>query len=120
MVIFIFYFLDWTYPFWVNLAQKFKIVSLSSNLAPTLFRKYKIRWRCSFFLFQTFFLLALSKKCIWRFVINSQQFNRRGLKPVVSSCFFRSQQFFCQELLPRFGFPGYQPWSAIIKFSLKL
>ena len=55
MVIFIFYFLDWTYPFWVNLAQKFKIVSLSSNLAPTLFRKYKVRWRCSFFLFQTFF-----------------------------------------------------------------
>ena len=36
MVIFNFSIFDWKYPFWVNLVQKFKIVSLSGNLVPRL------------------------------------------------------------------------------------
>ena len=50
MVIFIFYFLDWKYPSWVNLFHKFKIVSLSWNILPRLFWICKIRWWCSLFL----------------------------------------------------------------------
>ena len=46
-----FIFLDQKYAFWVNLIQKFKIVSLSWNLLPRLFRMCKIQWRCSLFLF---------------------------------------------------------------------
>ena len=37
-----YFFLDYKYPFWVNLAEKFKIVSLSCNLMPTLFGISKI------------------------------------------------------------------------------
>ena len=39
--------------FWANLAQKFKILCLWSNLEPRIIRLCKIRWWCSPFLFQT-------------------------------------------------------------------
>ena len=32
-----FHFLNWKYPFWINLVQKFKIISLSWHLIPRLF-----------------------------------------------------------------------------------
>ena len=41
MVIFIFYFLGWKYPFWVKMVQKLKIISLSRNIAE-LFQICKI------------------------------------------------------------------------------
>ena len=44
---------EWKYPFWVNLIQKPKIVSLSWNLVLRLIQICKIPWRCSFFLFST-------------------------------------------------------------------
>ena len=34
--------LDWKYPFWANLVQKIKIVSLSWNLVPKLIRIWRI------------------------------------------------------------------------------
>ena len=45
--------LDWKYPFWVNLIQKMKIVSLSWNLVPILIQICIIQWWCSLFLFST-------------------------------------------------------------------
>ena len=41
------------YPFWVNLVQKVKIISLSWNLVPTLIRICRIQWCCWLFHFQT-------------------------------------------------------------------
>ena len=42
---------DRKYPFWTNLVQKVKIISLSWNLVPTLIRICWIQWRCSLFSF---------------------------------------------------------------------
>ena len=50
---------------WANLVQKFKIVSLSWNLAPRLIQVCRIQWWCSLFLFQngnTLFGQIWSKK----------------------------------------------------------
>ena len=38
------FFFDWKYPFWANLVQKIKIISLSLNLVPTLIRICRIQW----------------------------------------------------------------------------
>ena len=43
--------LDRKYPFWANLAQKIKIVSLSWNLVFRPIRICRIHWRCSLCLF---------------------------------------------------------------------
>ena len=51
MALFTFSALDRKYPFWANLVQKIKIVSLSLNLVPKLIRICRIQWCCSFFLF---------------------------------------------------------------------
>ena len=42
---------DRKHPFWANLVQKVKIVSLSWNLVPRLIRICRIQWCCSVFLF---------------------------------------------------------------------
>ena len=39
--------------YWANLVQKFKIVSLSCNLAPRLIQICRSHWSCSLFLFST-------------------------------------------------------------------
>ena len=44
---------NWKYLFWVNLVQKFKIISLSWNFVPRLIRICRILWWCSHFLFST-------------------------------------------------------------------
>ena len=49
MTLFTFSILEWKHPFWANLVQKIKIVSLSWNLVPTLIRISRIQWWCSFF-----------------------------------------------------------------------
>ena len=49
MVIFTFSVFDWKYPFWANLVQKIKVISLSWNLVPTLIRICRIEWWCSLF-----------------------------------------------------------------------
>ena len=41
--------LDGKHPFWANLPQKIKIVSLSWNLVPRLIQICKIQWWCFFF-----------------------------------------------------------------------
>ena len=53
MVIFTFSVFDRKYPFWANLVQKVKIISLSWNLVPRLIRICRIQWWCSLFLFLT-------------------------------------------------------------------
>ena len=45
--------LDQKHPFWANLAQKIKIVSLSWNFVPKPIRICRIHWWCSLFLFST-------------------------------------------------------------------
>ena len=65
MVMFIFLVFAWKYPFWANLVQKIKIVTLSLNLVPTLIRTCRIQWWCSFFWFlsgNTLFGQIWSKK----------------------------------------------------------
>ena len=42
---------EWKYPFWPNLGQKIKTISLSWNLVPTLIRISRIRRWCLLFLF---------------------------------------------------------------------
>ena len=59
-------FLDLKHPSCANLVQEFKIVSLSWNLVPGLFRICKIPWWCSFFCFRPFFAI-LPKKSFWHF-----------------------------------------------------
>ena len=46
-----FFCLDWKQPFWANVVQKIKIVSLSRNLVPKLIRICRIQWWYSLFLF---------------------------------------------------------------------
>ena len=56
---------DKKYPFWVNLVQKLKIVSLRWNMGPRLIHIWRIQWWCSLFLFSTastFFGQIWSKK----------------------------------------------------------
>ena len=47
MVVFTFLVFDQKCPFWVNLVQKVRIISLSWNLVPTLIRISRIQWWCS-------------------------------------------------------------------------
>ena len=49
MAVFIFSVLDGKRPFWTNLVQKMKIVSLSQNLVLRLTPVCRIQWWCSFF-----------------------------------------------------------------------
>ena len=35
---------DWKYPFWVNLFEKLKTISLSRNFLPRLFQICRIPW----------------------------------------------------------------------------
>ena len=42
MVMFIFFVFDWKYPFWANLVQKVKIISLSWNLVPTVIQLCRV------------------------------------------------------------------------------
>ena len=53
IVIFIFslLFLDQESPFWANLLQKIKIVSLSRNLVPNLIQMGRFQWWYSFIYF---------------------------------------------------------------------
>ena len=44
MVLLTFSLLDWKAPFWANLVQKDKIISLSSNLVPRPIRIWRIQW----------------------------------------------------------------------------
>ena len=43
MMLFICFVFEWKYPFWVNLVQKIKIISLSWNLVPTLIRICRVQ-----------------------------------------------------------------------------
>ena len=45
--------LDGKHPFWANLVQKIKTVSLSWNLAPRLIWIWRIQWRCLLFCFRS-------------------------------------------------------------------
>ena len=51
MMIFSFLVFEWKYPFWANLVQNIKIVTLCWNLVPTLIRTCRIQWWFSFILF---------------------------------------------------------------------
>ena len=51
MMLFTLFLFEWKHPFWANLVQKIKIISLSWNLVPTLIRTCRIEWWCSLFLF---------------------------------------------------------------------
>ena len=44
---------NWKNPFWVNLVQKLKIISLSWNFVPKLIQVCRILWWCLLFLFST-------------------------------------------------------------------
>ena len=46
MVVFTFSVLDQKDPFWANLVEKIKIVSLSQNLVPRPIRICRTQWRC--------------------------------------------------------------------------
>ena len=50
-VVFTFSVLDWKHPFWANLLQKIKIVTLSWNVVPRLIQICRIHWWCSYFPF---------------------------------------------------------------------
>ena len=64
MVLFMFSVLEQKHPFWANLVQKIKSVSLSSNLVPGLIQICRIQWWCSLFCFvlETFFLVYEGKQ----------------------------------------------------------
>ena len=51
VMLFTFFVFKWKYPFWANLVQKMKMISLSWNLVPRLIRICRIQWWCSLFLF---------------------------------------------------------------------
>ena len=48
-----FFVFDRKWPFWANLVQNLKTVSLRWNLIPRLIQIYRIQWRYSLFLFLT-------------------------------------------------------------------
>ena len=51
MMMFRFSIFNQKYPFWANLFQQFKIVSLGWNLVPRLIQICSIQWWCSLFCF---------------------------------------------------------------------
>ena len=51
MMMSILFVLERTQPFWTNLVQKIRTVSLSWNLVPRLIRICRMQWCCSLFLF---------------------------------------------------------------------
>ena len=51
MVVFTLSIFDQKYPFWANLVQKVKIISLSWNLVPTIIQTCRIQWWYSLFPF---------------------------------------------------------------------
>ena len=53
VVQFTFSVLEGKHPFWANLVQKIKIVSLSQNLIASLIRICRIQWHCSLVSFRT-------------------------------------------------------------------
>ena len=53
MMLFTFFVFDRKYPFWANLVQNVKIISLSWKLVSRLIRIWIIQWWCSLFLFLT-------------------------------------------------------------------
>ena len=59
MMMFTFFIFGHKYPFWANLIQKFKIVSLSWKLVLRLIWIWRIQWWCSSFLFLTKSILFL-------------------------------------------------------------
>ena len=68
MVVFTFSVLHQKRPFWANLIQKIKTVSLSWNLVPRLIRIWRIQQCCSLFLFynrNTFSGQICFKKSKW-------------------------------------------------------
>ena len=101
------------------LVQKFKIVNLNWNLIPRVFQIYKnlvVIFTCSVV---GLFVGVLSKKVIWHFGdtwLISWQFPRRDMKPVVFLFPLKDERSQASNL--RFGFPGYQSWSAIIKLQI--
>ena len=99
-----FFFLDLKYPFRVNLVQILKIVSLSWNLVPRIFRICNIRWWCSRFFFSTF-LHVSSKKSIWCCLINL---------PAVYLQRFEASGFSC---LCSYMYP-YREVKILVKFTI--
>ena len=80
-------------PFWINLVQKIKIVSLIWNLVPRLIRTQN---PIVMFTFSVFELQAMSKKFILHFEFTwFQQFTRRGLKPVALTALLLTHLFIC-------------------------
>ena len=95
--------LDWKYPFWENLVEIIKIVSLSLNLILTLLRICRIQWWCLFFfsvldqiylfwanLLQKIKIVSLS----WNLVIRLIQICRIKLKSLIRICRIRWWFFF--------------------------
>ena len=69
MVFSFFSFLNRKYPFWINLVQKFKIVSLNRNLN---FEYVKVNDDVHLFCFRPFFASFVEKILLafWRYLIN--------------------------------------------------
>ena len=84
-----FIFLDRKYTFWVNLVQKIKIVSLSWNLLPKLFRICKIQWWWSLFLWEALLASFVRKihLVFWCYLINFPTVYLQRLEASGFSCF---------------------------------
>ena len=75
---------NWKYLFWVNLAQKLKIISLSWNSVPRLIQICRIPWWCSFFFvfdwkhlsWQNWF--KKSKLSVWAEISRKTNFNKQN------------------------------------------
>ena len=87
MVVSTFSIFDQTYPIWVNLVQRIKIVSLSWNLVRRLIQISKIQWCSSFFCFWSAWFVEKINFAFWCYLSISQQFTYRELKPVAWNLF---------------------------------
>ena len=93
MVVFTFSVLDWKHPFWANLVQKIKIVSLSWNLVPRIIRIRRIQWGCSFF-----FVLE-GKHSFWANLVQQIKVVRLSLNSVPRLTLICRTQWWCSLFL---------------------
>ena len=112
-----FHFLYRKCPLWFDLVQKFKIVSLSWNLIPRLFRIFV--GSVHLFCFRPF--SSFVEKIYLAFYCYLITLPAAYLQSCDASGFFASLKCERSEASnSQFGFPGYQPWFAIAKFLFKL
>ena len=99
---------EWKYPFWANLVQKIKIISLSWHLIPILIQTCRIQWWSSLFMFlirNIFFGQIWPKSPNYQFKLKFGNYNNSNMQNSIASSvhvfLFRSEMPFLGKFSPK-------------------